>query len=323
MSNESSLKKIAAEYGQREDCDIFLWTGALSEMAYRHFRHQCVSRNRHPKILFILSTWGGDAHAAFKIGRCLQRMYKDVHVFVPGQCKSAGTLLAIAGHQLIIGDEGELGPIDVQKMRQDDLWERASGLIEGTAMDTLGQVSWDMFEKLIMEIKGMSFGQVTFKTAADAAAPIVSGVLSPIFAQIDPLKVGEAARALQIAGKYAEILDKTSRNLNDTAIGELTTGYPDHGFVIDREEAQTLFQRVSEPEESLQSLAGALAGVLDPGPSAAIFLNDESPREEHQNEEHTNTTDPEPEARPRQSNGGMADAAENQEVDREAEAAPS
>ena len=281
MTDIAKARAAAASYGEAEDCDVLLFSGDLVEPAYRRLRSDCVSRNRRSRVLVVLVTWGGDAHVAYRMGRCLQRMYGEVRIFVAGPCKSAGTLLSIAGHKLIVNDDGELGPIDVQQMRQDELWERTSGLIESAAMDSLGQISWDLFERLITEIKGMSLGRITFKTAADAASPIVSGVLSPIFAQIDPLKVGETTRALQIASKYAEILNRVSKNLRieTMAIDRLATGYPDHGFIIDREESETLFHRVEEPVDELQSLSDGL-GQLDPGRSAIIFLSDRKPVEQ-------------------------------------------
>ena len=269
-------REVAVAYGDANATDVLLLTGQLDLGAYWRLYNDPLGRERRDRVLVVLVTWGGDAHAAFKIGRCLHRWYKHVDVFIPGPCKSAGTLLAIAGHGLILSDHGELGPIDVQQMRQDDLWERASGLIESAAMESLGQVSWDMFEKLVTETKQMSLGQITFKTAAEAASPIVSGVLSPIFAQIDPIKVGETTRALQIASQYAELLGRTSGNLDGyRAVDKLARGYPDHGFVIDREEASTLFRNVSGPDDHLLALANSL-GQLDPARSATIYLNGET-----------------------------------------------
>ena len=317
------LEETAASYSQEEECDILLFTGGLDPTAYNRLNQSCRHRNRRKRILLTLVTWGGDAHIAYKMGRCLQRQYEEVRVFVPGQCKSAGTLLSISGHRLIISDDGELGPIDVQRMRQDDLWETASGLIESAAMESLGQISRELFGMLIAEIKGMSLGQITFKTAADAAAPIVSGMLSPIFAQIDPLKVGEAARALQIASKYAELLNKTSQNLRieDMAIDKLATGYPDHGFVIDREEAETLFKNVEEPNDLLQTLSGNL-GSLDPNRAIITFLNDKLPtgtstkeREDETTNEGSGTEEDGNNTTP--ADGDMAYAKEDQTNDRE------
>lgn len=158
------IERLASQYGQDHDCDVVLFTGDLSEDSYKQLKNSLPHPGR-TNVLLMLATRGGDAHAAFRMGRLLQRTYKEVRVFIPGRCKSAGTLLAIAAHELTMGDEGEIGPIDIQQMRQDDLWERTSGLIESVALQSLGQVSFNLFEKLITEIKEMSFGRITFRTA--------------------------------------------------------------------------------------------------------------------------------------------------------------
>ena len=287
MSSRQETKEAAANYAASEDCDVLLFCGDLDTVAYARLRDLCNSRSVKRKILLALFTLGGDAHAAYKMGRCLHRRYDEVRILVNGRCKSAGTILAISGHHLILSDEGELGPIDVQQMRQDDLWEQSSGLVEGAAIDSLSQTTWDLFERLIAEIKEMSYGRITFKTAADAAAPIVAGTLSPIFAQIDPLKLGETTRALNVATQYAMILNKSSKNLRrqSMAIEKLVTGYPDHAFIIDREEAQTLFHNVGEPDGVLKILSDKL-GNLSPSRSVTTYLNDEVPVEEPTEETH-------------------------------------
>ena len=319
MSGQQETKEAAASYAASEDCDVLLFCGNLDFTAYKRLRDLCNSRSGKRKILLALFTLGGDAHAAYRMGRCLHRRYDEVRILVNGRCKSAGTILAISGHKLILGDEGELGPIDVQQMRQDDLWEQSSGLVEGAAIDALSQTTWDLFERLITEIKDMSFGRITFKTAADAAAPIVSGTLSPIFAQIDPLKLGETTRALNVATQYASILNKSSKNLRDRsmAIEKLVTGYPDHGFIIDREEAQTLFHSVEEPDGALKALSDKL-GNLSPSRPVTTYLNDEVPVEKPSKETQSGIASAGDGAKetvdslPAAAGDHMADAEENQ-----------
>ena len=317
-------RELAISYGERESCDVIFYSGPIDDTALKRLRRLC-SGSERANVLLVLSTWGGDAHIAYKMGRCLQRGYEEVRVLVPSACKSAGTLLAVAGHRLIIGDDGELGPIDVQQMRQDDLWERTSGLIESAAMDSLGEISWSMFERLVAEIKNMSFGRVTFKTAADAATPIVSGVLSPIFAQIDPLKVGETTRALQIASEYARRLSRFSKNLRldrtttmDTVT--LVSGYPDHGFVIDREEAEVLFNKVSEPDDELKALCEALGSLLEePAPEPIVVLlnqHETDANEETLNEDPTESerANQDGDPLPTEATGSIADVKESEDA---------
>jgi hypothetical protein len=89
-----------------------------------------------------------------------------------------------------------------------------------------------------------SGGRITLRTAADLAATLTIGLLSPIYSQIDPMHVGEAGRASSIAQQYGQRLNETAKNLKPDALDFLIGGYSNHGFVIDRKEASKLFNRV-------------------------------------------------------------------------------
>ncbi len=270
MSDLRAAEGIAKKFGEKNKCDVFLYNGPILRGADHNFIQTIRSRKRRPSVLLVLTTSGGDAHAAYRMGRALQQMYGEVRIFVPGWCKSAGTLIAIAANEIIIGDLGELGPIDVQRLKSDDLWNSSSGLTEDSAISTLESASWAMFQRFVLEIKDLSEGQVTFKAAADAAAPMVAGLLSPIFGQIDPLKIGENSRAIKIASDYGLRLNLYSKNLNrPESMENLVSGYSSHGFVIDREEASVLFNRVSSPENDLEALCSAL------GEGAFVPLSEE------------------------------------------------
>ena len=61
---------------------------------------KCVAQGRaSSKVVAAVVTLGGLAGAAYRIGRYLQTTYDEVVIFVPSLCKSAGTLLATAGHE--------------------------------------------------------------------------------------------------------------------------------------------------------------------------------------------------------------------------------
>lgn len=266
------MAEAALSYSEAHASDVLLCSCPMS-FDLVGTAHQVLKNQKHQKLLLVLTTAGGDAHVAYRVARHLQRRYEHIHVFVSGWCKSAGTLLAVCAHELTIGDRGELGPVDVQTSRQDDLWERTSGLTETEALLVLEQISWGLFRKLITETKGLPASQITFKTAADAAGPLVSGVLKPIFAQIDPLKLGENSRALRIALEYAQRLNDHSRNIRSyDDIEKLINGYPDHGFVIDRKEARGIFRRVHRPSDDLLKLEHVLGKyALYPDDDNAVF----------------------------------------------------
>lgn len=85
--------------------------------------------------------------------------------------------------------------------------------------------------------------------AAEMASKLTSNMFNPIYAQIDPVKLGETSRANAIGFEYGQRLNVTANNLKKDALVRLITSYPSHSFVIDRKEAADLFQRVRAPNE--------------------------------------------------------------------------
>lgn len=70
------------------------------------------------------------------MGRFLQEQYESITIFVPSLCKSAGTLLAMAGHELVLTDFGELGPLDVQLSHKNEPFQQRSGLVFKASLES-------------------------------------------------------------------------------------------------------------------------------------------------------------------------------------------
>ena len=66
------------------------------------------------KLSFYIETPGGLGTAAEEIAILLRNKYEYVDFIVVGECKSAGTILAMCGDEIYLNDTGSLGPIDAQ-----------------------------------------------------------------------------------------------------------------------------------------------------------------------------------------------------------------
>jgi hypothetical protein len=186
-------------------------------------------------------------------------MFSPFTVCVYGPCKSAGTLIATGAHKLIIFPHcGELGPLDVQMHKRDEIGEMKSGLSTKAAFDSLSERAFDFFERFMIEIKARSSGLVRFKTATDVASRVVYNLLGSVYAQIDPELVGEEHRDMQVALEYALRLSRNGCNIKFEGIRHLTYNYPSHGFVIDYQEARDIFTSVELPGDELRQLVGEL-----------------------------------------------------------------
>ena len=241
------------------NADVLIFNGSIDTYSSRKFVDIINGRPRRKKLFFILVTPGGDPDAAFKIGRAMQAKYDEVQAFIPGWCKSAGTLITLAANHIFIGDQGELGPLDIQIAKSDEIMEMGSGLTVDAAMKSLEISASKMFLNLLLTIRRDTGGTITTRTAAELASSMVVKLLDPIFRQIDPMKIGENSRAMNITKAYGTRLNMKSQILrSQRSLDFLVSAYPDHGFVIDRSEAVGLFAHVSGPTDEMVALATAL-----------------------------------------------------------------
>lgn len=66
------------------------------------------------KLSFYIETPGGSGETAEEIAKLLRKKYEYVDFLIVGECKSAGTILAMCGDEICLNDTGSLGPIDAQ-----------------------------------------------------------------------------------------------------------------------------------------------------------------------------------------------------------------
>lgn len=246
--------QIATKIAEATDSDIFFYNSDIYRPHDEEVITECVTRNRRTNVLLILVSEGGDPDAAYRIARCFQSHYEKFVCLVPGYCKSAGALIVTGAHELVVADSGEIGPLDIQMTKKDELWEYQSGLTVMSALDALHGKAFLAFENFFLEIKRRSRNTVTFKTAAEISVKLATGLFGPIFQQIDPMHVGEASRAQAIAQNYGLRLSLYGKNISDSSLDDLVSSYPSHGFVIDREEAASIFNTVREPNDAEKSL---------------------------------------------------------------------
>ena len=217
--------------------------------------------------MVFMTTLGGNPNAAYRIARAIQREYgletrdeknnlqrseRQFFLFVHSYCSSAGTLVALGATRLVLSDYAELGPLDIQIRRPDEPMERDAGLTPAQALTSLERRSKSLFKTHFEQLRNDQAISLTTRTAVENAANITSGLMRSIYAQIDPMRLGEVERLMEIAAQYGERLGKF--NVESGTIPTLLTGFPSHGFVIDRRETRGLFKDVDIPKKALADL---------------------------------------------------------------------
>lgn len=265
----AKIQQLVCNISENAKADIYLIGGGLYKPVDENLIN-CVKANKqpdktpHPNAFLLLTTLGGDPNVAYRIARCFQQSYKDGEfiIFVPSICKSAGTLVALGSTQLVMDDCSELGPLDVQLGKPDEIGEMISGLTPVKAIEFLQEHTLEYFEECFLNLIMRSNLQITTKTALATATQLASAMFEPVYAQLDPLKLGEYHRNMMIAAEYGRRLMPHGNLKSERVLKRLTHGYPSHGFVIDIEEAEQLFKKIRRPTNDETQLAKTLKETI-------------------------------------------------------------
>jgi hypothetical protein len=267
MSDYQLLRDAAAA---AYDADIVAYFGNISRDRATQIIDVCRKRRLRRNCVLWIYSYGGDAHAAYRIARHLQEAYRTedddqalrgtLYAFVSGVCKSAGTILTLGASKLILGEKAELGPIDAQIRNPEEVGERTSGLTPIQALGVLEQQSVILFRRHFRELRFHTDLSFSTRMSADIATQLTKGLLTPLYEQLDPIRLAEIERSLRISQEYGTRIEK---NLKPKALEKLISGYPTHSFVIDRKEAKDLFKNVESPKPELATLTETVAEFAD------------------------------------------------------------
>lgn len=269
MGSGASFGDDARRAAALIDADVYVYNGALRPRVDLSFITVVDANVHREQALLVLTTNGGDPDAAYRIARYMQDRYATWSVLVAGRCKSAGTLLALGATELVFSPYGELGPLDIQLSKVDRFDQLQSGLTIQDSLNTLEERAIERYHELVRGFMLANDGLLSFGSATSAACDMVAKMYAPVFARIDPEEVGARVRSMRIASDYGKRLNARSGNLKDETLRILAETYPSHSFVIDRQEAETLFhnvRRASASELDLVDKLGVAAGFdLSPG----------------------------------------------------------
>lgn len=201
-----------------------------------------VRRLRGDSLDLVVISPGGDPNAAYLVARDIRRKFSQVTAFIPLHAKSGATLICLAAQELVLGDFGELGPIDVQvqEKQQGDSPAFKSSLERFKALEQLQRYSLETFN-LVAQI-GLR-AKMRLTDAYRVAIELTGSLMGPLYSQIEPEKIAQSARYLDIADQYAErILSRYRPDIQDrkAVMRKLSRGYPTHDFVLDAEELQEI-----------------------------------------------------------------------------------
>jgi hypothetical protein len=188
------------------------------------------------RIGLLVHSPGGHISAAYKIVRLFQRRTDEFFTIVPLYAKSAATLMAIGGKEIVMGSEAELGPLDVQ-LWNEDTEEFNSALDAVQAFERLNTYALTAFDQAIL-----LFMRKTRKKPIALMQPALhyaTSIIAPLADKIDTIELTRKSRELKVAEEYAK---RVMRGYYPPAqyikiASALVERYPTHGFAIGRNEA--------------------------------------------------------------------------------------
>ena len=191
------------------------------------------------RLEILMHSPGGHPDYAYQAMKFFRRRYEEVNIIVPLMAKSAATLMCLGADKIFLGEFGDLGPIDTQIDDPVDKGEKSvSPLDEFKSLEYMRDmaIEWMAY---YAGVANQEYG-LSIKQGLEQSVPIVTGLMRPILAQIDPLEVGSYRRALAIAEEYGKRMLALVGESDDDLVHELVWDYPSHTFCIDYEEADRL-----------------------------------------------------------------------------------
>ena len=183
------------DLSEKSQADVILFDADI-EKPQDELLFECCNQPAYENVLLFLTTAGGNPDVAYRIARYLQEKYKKFTVYVDSYCKSAGTLITLGADEIVMSDNAELGPLDVQILKPDELGERDSGLDLIHALERLKETSYEVFEGFFWTLWREGGGQISSKSALKVAIQATSGLLGPVYHQIEPMKLGQFYREI-------------------------------------------------------------------------------------------------------------------------------
>jgi len=200
---------------------------------------------KNKPIALLMHSPGGLASHAYRLALRINQHCGSFIVIVPRWAKSAATLLSLGASRIVLGSQGELGPLDAQVKdmeREDEL----SALDEVQALERLSAFALEVADRTMFLLKGRTGlkSPVLLPIAFDFATDITK----PLLENIDAVHFTQMSRILKVSEEYAVRL--LQRRYPEAVAGSLarhlTQNYPEHGFLIDAEEDERIRSSLRE-----------------------------------------------------------------------------
>lgn len=120
-SGRYDRQQAISEYQNKFACKLVVMRDAIFNHSVVLFEDLIYDASPETDLHIILASPGGDGETAVRLVRAAQARCKELTIIVPDQAKSAATLMALGAHHILMSATSDLGPIDSQFPRGDEL----------------------------------------------------------------------------------------------------------------------------------------------------------------------------------------------------------
>ena len=239
------VTRLSAEFKQLKGEDLYFWVQnkSIGRDLYRAILSERNELAGRKEINILLDSPGGDVHSAYKIFQLFRRYAGRVRVYVISYAKSAATFVCLAADEFVMGENAELGPMDMQVPDPRHPRRSVSALDGFKMVEYLREYALETLDYASIVLKR----RLQFRDMEDVlphSIPFVQGITTPLYGQVEPLDLGEYGRILGIVKDYgirvmgrAERFRGLTQKEIENLLDRIISSYPSHGFVIDFEEA--------------------------------------------------------------------------------------
>lgn len=190
-------------------------------------------------LSLILNSRGGSIEDAFWITKAIRDQCQKLDVIVPNMAKSAATLISLAADRILLGQFGELGPLDPQVPDPAGNTDFRSPLEMVKGLEFLRTYyieTFDTMVRFLLRQAGMDVAHTL-----NHATGLLSPIAEPLYRSVNYRDLGEAARHLAVSEEYARETMRRWSPLDEDSVAEIVAKlvweYPDHRYIIDIDEA--------------------------------------------------------------------------------------
>ena len=117
---QTELQKLISDYNKYTGRYMFVYASDINKGRSRGVDVSLVQEDFYniqdilresdkTKIDFYIETPGGSGEAAEEIAKFLRKKFQEVNFVIAGEAKSAGTILALSGDNILMTETGSLG----------------------------------------------------------------------------------------------------------------------------------------------------------------------------------------------------------------------